>query len=88
MAEEDSPYSPFAPPIDYDTSKLFVVNPICADFKIERTSRPAQLPQHIQLIQPQQQCTRRGIRSFKDILYCNLLHNYNIFNFIIILIFF
>ena len=62
MAEEDTPYSPFQPPIDYDTSKIFTENPICADFKIERTSRPALLPQHIQFIQPQQQCMRRGIR--------------------------
>lgn len=60
MAEEDTPYSPFEPPIDYDTSEIFVSNPYHADFKIERTSRPSLLPRNIKLLPPQQYM-RRGL---------------------------
>lgn len=54
MAEDDTPYSPFEPPEDYDTSKVFDSHQFDADFKIERTSRPSILPRNIKLLPPQQ----------------------------------
>lgn len=55
MAEENSPYFPFAPPLEYDTSYIYVADQFLSDFTIERTSRPAFLQSNIQLLPQQQQ---------------------------------
>lgn len=51
MVDVESIYSPFAPPIDYDTSDIFVIDPILEGIIIERPSRPSNLVSNFQFYQ-------------------------------------
>lgn len=51
MAEENPPYFPFSPPSEYDTTNIFVVDPILVGFSPERPSRPTSLPSNILFFQ-------------------------------------